>query len=447
MSLLTDQIFATGVSLNDLIHIVVTGDTSQNPAGSSFKASLKQVASLISGGTSSIGAYLPLSGGTVTGNTYFGASSGITIDQVNNRIGIGTSNPTNPIQAFVGDTVLNYSSSAGGVLDISGSTNLPRMSATIAPSGSNPLASVDIGMRAWTDVTYPGYGKVGDGHLYASNAANGLNIINRQGTTTEDYIRFYAGIDANGNTADIHIQGSGTTRGYVGFGTETPTEKVDVNGSAIIQDGLTASTLNISTTPTTDTSLSANYLTRDGSTGQVKVKTIPGPTVYGLFAQTGNSAVVSATTVESTLIDGGIGTLSVPANGFSVGDSFRADFGGLLSAKNNDTLRIRVKAGSIVLADSGPQTMTTSTDDVWQFSVNFTIRQTGSTNVASIVSLGVFHTTKQSNGQQTGFAFNTVNSTTFDTTISNTLNVTAQWSSNSPLNSIYSDIFVLNKIF
>ena len=118
-----------------------------------------------------------------------------------------------------------------------------------------------------------------------------------------------------------------------------------------------------------------------------------------------------------------------------------------MSAKNNDTLRIRVKAGSIVLADSGPQTMTTSTDDVWQFSVNFTIRQTGSTNVASIVSLGVFHTTKQSNGQQTGFAFNTVNSTTFDTTISNTLNVTAQWSSNSPLNSIYSDIFVLNKIF
>lgn len=168
---------------------------------------------------------------------------------------------------------------------------------------------------------------------------------------------------------------------------------------------------------------------------------------YGLFAQTANSTTITGTTTESTLIDGGVGTLSVPANGFQIGDSFRADFGGLLSSKNNDTIQIRVKAGSIILADSGPQTMTTSTDDVWQLSINFTIRTLGGPGVASIVSLGVFHTTKQSNNQQGGFAFNTINNTTFDTTISNTLNVTAQFSSNSPLNSIYSDIFVLNKIY
>lgn len=43
MSLLTDQTFATGVTLNDLIHVVITGDTSQNPAGSSFKATIQQV--------------------------------------------------------------------------------------------------------------------------------------------------------------------------------------------------------------------------------------------------------------------------------------------------------------------------------------------------------------------------------------------------------------------
>jgi hypothetical protein len=43
MSLLTDQIFATGVTLNNLIHVVITGDTSQNPAGSSFKATIQQV--------------------------------------------------------------------------------------------------------------------------------------------------------------------------------------------------------------------------------------------------------------------------------------------------------------------------------------------------------------------------------------------------------------------
>lgn len=185
-----------------------------------------------------------------------------------------------------------------------------------------------------------------------------------------------------------------------------------------------------------------------GTTYRVKNSVLaPFPTVFGLFAQTGNSVSVSATTLETTIIDGGVGTLTVGANQFQVGDSFRADFGGLLSAKNNDTLTIRVKAGSVILADSGPQTMTTAIDDVWQFSVNFTVRQVGGAGVADIVSLGVFHTTKQSNGAQTGFAFNTVNTTTFDTTISNTLDVTAQWSSSSTENSIYSDIFVLNKIY
>lgn len=185
-----------------------------------------------------------------------------------------------------------------------------------------------------------------------------------------------------------------------------------------------------------------------GTTYRVKNSTLaPFPTVYGLFAQTGNSAVVSATTVESSLIDSGVGTLSIPANGFQVGDSFRADFGGLLSSKQNDDIRIRVKTGSVILADSGLQNMDVGTNDVWQLSINFTVRTTGTTGVASIVSLGVFHTTKQSSGAQTGFAFNTVNSTTFDTTVSNTLEVTVQFSSNDPANSIYSDIFVLNKIY
>jgi hypothetical protein len=185
-----------------------------------------------------------------------------------------------------------------------------------------------------------------------------------------------------------------------------------------------------------------------GTTYKIQQGTLsPLPTVYGLFAQTGNSTPVSATTVETTLIDGGIGTLLVPANGFTLGSSFRADFGGLFSSKNNDTLRIRVKAGSVVLADSSGQTQSTTVNDVWQLSINFTIRKIGGAGVAEIVTLGVFHTTKQSNNTPSGFAFNTVNNTTFDTTASNTLDVTAEWSTNSALNSIYSDIFVLNKIY
>jgi hypothetical protein len=40
---LTDISMTTGVTLSDIIHIVVTGDTSQDPAGSSYSASLQQV--------------------------------------------------------------------------------------------------------------------------------------------------------------------------------------------------------------------------------------------------------------------------------------------------------------------------------------------------------------------------------------------------------------------
>jgi hypothetical protein len=169
--------------------------------------------------------------------------------------------------------------------------------------------------------------------------------------------------------------------------------------------------------------------------------------LYGLFAQTGNSTPITNSTTEATLINSGVGTLTVPANGFKVGDSFRADFAGTLSSLNNASITIRVKAGSVSLATSGPQLLPLTTNDTWMLSLNFTVRTIGGPGVASIVTLGTFYDIKKSNAQQQGFSFNTINSTTFDTTIQNTLDVTAQWGAASASNSIFSDIFVLNKIY
>lgn len=64
MAFLTDRALATGVTLNDLIHIVITGDTSQNPAGSSYKATIQQVSDAILTGSTNI----YNSDGTLTGN-------------------------------------------------------------------------------------------------------------------------------------------------------------------------------------------------------------------------------------------------------------------------------------------------------------------------------------------------------------------------------------------
>ena len=177
---------------------------------------------------------------------------------------------------------------------------------------------------------------------------------------------------------------------------------------------------------------------------QLDIPTITG----GLFAQTANSTIITNTTVESSLINGGVGTLSVPANGFQVGDSFRAIFGGVMNANNNQNITIRVKAGSIILLDSGLQNLGSSViNDVWSLNIDFTIRSLGAAGVASIVSLGAFHYTKTNNASVQGFGFNVVNNTTFDTTISNVLDVTAQWQNASTGNNIYSDIFILNKTY
>jgi hypothetical protein len=167
----------------------------------------------------------------------------------------------------------------------------------------------------------------------------------------------------------------------------------------------------------------------------------------GLYAQTANSTPITNTTVETSLINGGVGSLSVPANAFKVGDSFRAVMAGVLNVSNNQTIRIRVKSGSVILLDSLAQPITNITNDVFSLNVDFTIRQLGAAGVASIVSLATFHYAKTSNASIQGFAFNVVNNTTFDTTISNTLSITVEWGAADPGNSIYSDIFILNKTY
>ena len=174
--------------------------------------------------------------------------------------------------------------------------------------------------------------------------------------------------------------------------------------------------------------------------------TITAATNFGLFAQTGNSATHTGTSF-GTLIDGGVGSLTVPANGFSVGDSFRVEMAGLLSAQNNNTITIRLKSNATVLADSPAFTLPQISGQVFMLSVNFTIRAIGAAGVASIVTIAQLHILKAASGTQEGFAWNVVNNTTFNTTITNLLDIQAKFSSSSANNSIYSDIFILNKIY
>jgi hypothetical protein len=166
-----------------------------------------------------------------------------------------------------------------------------------------------------------------------------------------------------------------------------------------------------------------------------------------LYTQTSSSIPVTNTLSELSLLDGGLGTLTVPANAFKPGDSFHAIATGHISSVNNHNLRIRIKTNGIILADTGAITMSGSTNKHWKLEVFFTVRTIGGSGVASIVTGGTFMYTKDANTAFEGANFSTERSTLFDTTVDNTLVVTAQWDTANTGDSIYSEIFTLNKTY
>lgn len=135
---------------------------------------------------------------------------------------------------------------------------------------------ISIGARGLTDVLYPGYGKVGDGYIYSSNDQNGINIISSAGAGLEDYIRMYAGQDAVG-TADLYIQGTGATRGFVGIHNESPTTELDVDGDVNISGSLTVGSQVIGNTTTVDAASDPNV---NGIDIVFYTASLPGGTIY-----------------------------------------------------------------------------------------------------------------------------------------------------------------------
>jgi hypothetical protein len=164
----------------------------------------------------------------------------------------------------------------------------------------------------------------------------------------------------------------------------------------------------------------------------------------GLYSQTAQSVPV---TTSGSLIDGGVGTLTIPANGFQVGDSFNAYFSGQITSGNNQQISITIMAGAITLAASGTITLPSTTDKNWELYITFTIRAIGAPGTASIATSGTFFFNKDASNSPESVGFFSENNTTFDTTISSTLEVNVQWLTVNPLNTIHTDLFNLYRIY
>lgn len=190
----------------------------------------------------------------------------------------------------------------------------------------------------------------------------------------------------------------------------------------------------------------------DGGPGQVLTTDGAGSVSFtsqttGLFSQTADGTAVTNTTTPTNILGSGVGSLTVPANGFSVGDSFHCNIKGQISALNNETLVIELKSGAVTLASSGSLTLPTMTSQPFELEADFTIRAIGGATTASIFTCAEFNYIQNSGTSFQGKMFQSLNNTTFDTTISNTLEVHVTWGTANASNSIQSRLTNLRRIY
>jgi hypothetical protein len=176
---------------------------------------------------------------------------------------------------------------------------------------------------------------------------------------------------------------------------------------------------------------------------QADIPTITG----GIYAASDSSINITFATGPSSLIGTGVGSLSVPANGFNVADSFHAVLACYITCANNQDLQIDVLANGNVLGTTGVITLPQITAGVLEFEIDFTIKKLGVAGIAAITSSGYVSYIKDASSAYEGKNFLTQNGTTFDTTVLNTLDIQATWIGADPSNSIQSDIFVLSKTY
>ena len=164
--------------------------------------------------------------------------------------------------------------------------------------------------------------------------------------------------------------------------------------------------------------------------------------LFGLYAQTVQSATITNTTTETSIIGTGVGGLIVPANTFEVGSSYHGKIGGVISNQNGDDITLRIKTGATILATTGLISLERATSQGWECELDFTIATIGATG--SICTNGNFAYNRNT-GSLEGFVFQDVQP--IDTTIANTLDISVEWGQAKTQDEIYSANFVLFKTY
>jgi len=151
-----------------------------------------------------------------------------------------------------------------------------------------------------------------------------------------------------------------------------------------------------------------------------------------LFQQTADK-VVANTVTETTLFGAGVGTLVLPASENKIGKSFRVRVQGIVSDTATPTLNIIVKLGGVTLSLTGASTLGAVANSHWAIDFLITIRSVGTTG--TVMAAGSFVTEV---GDHFGLTITTP--VTIDTTVDQTLDVTATWGTAAAGNTITSQL-------
>lgn len=169
----------------------------------------------------------------------------------------------------------------------------------------------------------------------------------------------------------------------------------------------------------------------------------------GIYSQTAEGTDKTGTTYQSILSGTGVGSLTVAANGFAVGDTFHADLCGILSSGNNEIIHFDILGGasSTVSLLSLNNTLKTTTDKIFTLKLKFVIRAIGAAGVASIATYAEFMYNDNASNKSEAYVYYNENATTFDTTTANVLDLQVKFGSTSGSNKSRSELFTIHKAY
>ena len=157
-----------------------------------------------------------------------------------------------------------------------------------------------------------------------------------------------------------------------------------------------------------------------------------------IFTQTADQTIANTTT-ETTMFGTGVGTLTLPANFWTVGKTIRVEIHGDFADTGNPTAEIQAYYGETSLIDSGAIALSgLGGTEEWECEVIITCRSVGGSGTLQTVIDWEYETTTGSSAIErldVAGALQTV-----DTTASGALDVTFQWGTAAAANTIHSHV-------